>query len=150
MRVSVVGAESSGTKLTARLLTDAGADVQHRSFPYGHAEVEERRWPEREVEDFWPHALVHVTRDWWATAASQLDHGYVTDPQEALTNIRGATLRIARLVELLQVPYCQVSYESLVARPRVVVRNLCRSLKLKPPRIGEEIVDGNTRHLGAA
>lgn len=150
MRVSVLGPESTGTKLMVRVLAAAGAETQHRSFPYGYpgSVMEERRWPEREVEGFWPHAVVVMQRDWWAASRSQVAEGYVANETEAFANIRGAIGRISDLCRSLHVPYYVISYESLVQRPVMVISNLCDALGLPVPQLDEEVVDANEKHLG--
>lgn len=150
MRVSVVGAESSGTRLMTRILQAAGAEAQHRSFPYGFPDSpdEVRRWPVREVEEFWPHAVVVMVRDWWATMESQVAAGYVRGSDEAWANLRSAYLRIGEMVAAIQVPWYVVTYAGLVQRPDVVVGWLCDELGLPVPDLDEEIVDGNAKYLG--
>ena len=144
-KVAVVGPESSGTRLMTRILTDAGADALHRSFPYGAGE--ERRWPNLDVEDFDPDYMVWMTRDWWATTASQVAVPHVADFDTAWQNVRHTQTVLARLSQSYKT--FQVSYESLVQRPHVVVRNLTSALNLKMPPI-EQIVDGNSKWLGKA
>lgn len=147
MRLAVVGAESSGTRLIARILSGTGADALHRSFPYGgDGPRDPRRWPEEDVVKFHPYAVIWMMRDWWATARSQVNANHVNSIEEAWYNIGCTTLRIADMCSKNNYRYFVVNYESLVQRPEIVVANLTDSLKLRMPTL-ENIIDGNIKYL---
>lgn len=147
MKVAVVGPESSGTRLMTRIMTEAGAEALHRSFPYGKKANGDRRWPEADVVEFGPDAVVWMSRDWWATAPSQIRAEHVEDIHEAWINIAEATYRVILLCKENDYPFYIVNYESLIQRPAPVVRNITSTLGLKMPDI-EHIVDGNSKYLG--
>lgn len=142
-RVAVIGGESSGTRLMARLLSRAGCEVLHRSFPYEGAPL--RHWPMAAVAGYEPDAVVVMTRDWWASVPSQVRAGHVPDEATALANLRHAWQLTAQVAAGHD--WVAVGYESLVQRPAVVVANVCHWLGIPAPDVGE-IFDGNNRYLG--
>lgn len=143
-RVVVVGAESSGTRLMARILDATGINTLHRSFPYGGSHL--RHWPEVSVNEHDADAIVWMQRDWWATVRSQLAASHVKTIKEAWDNIAEAQIRIAEVVRAYS--FVVVSYESLVQRPATVIDHVCRWLEVETPVLDEEIVDGNDKYLG--
>lgn len=145
VRVAVVGGESCGTRLMARLLAKAGCEVLHRSFPYEGAHL--RHWPDGPVLDYDPDAFVVMTRDWWAAAASQVREGHVPDDDTAFGNLAEASCRIAAMVRGR--PWRGVGYESLVQRPQPVFDNVCAWLGLPSVEVGE-VFDANQRYFDAA
>lgn len=147
MKIAVVGAESSGTRLMTRIMQNAGAETLHRSFPYGgDGPTDPRRWPEEDVRQFNPYAVIWMNRDWWATAQSQVKALHVSTPEEAWYNISRTTIRIADLCKNYNFKHYMVNYESLVQRPQAVVRNITNTLGLPFPEI-ENIIDGNAKYL---
>jgi hypothetical protein len=143
LRVAVVGGESCGTRLMAKLLAKANCEVLHRSFPYEGSVL--RHWPETPVRKYNPDAIVVMTRDWWAAAPSQVREGHVADLDTAFANLQEATSRIAALVRGRA--WRAVAYESLVQRPQVVFDNVCGWLGVPSVPVGE-IFDANERYFG--
>jgi hypothetical protein len=163
----VIGPESTGTKLSAALLRaagcryvaieggDDGAELPlagrppliRRSLPWGHPGAgQSRTWPKvadllslLAVDD--PHAVV-TTRDWFATARSQVDRGLVSDEQTAIANIRRAYGEIFATLRELGVPFSIATYEAMVSQ-RAYPGLLLGLLRLPPARV--EVYDGNRK-----
>jgi hypothetical protein len=128
----VVGPESSGTRLTARLLAAAGcrlvAIVGEDDGPAlpldGHLPLIRRsiphacEWPSmRELRALLCTERVQAvvtTRDWFAMAESQVRHGHTPDVETSHANIRRAYGEIFSGLVDVGVPYVASSYESLV------------------------------------
>lgn len=138
--ILVLGAESSGTKLLARILVMSGClgSEQHiqpfdatRTIPeaYGRALVWRRSLPHAHQ---WPDLLaladvlsskgytptiLHIMRDEVPTAYSQLAHHHVRDFEEALTNTRRANQHILEFAGQTLLDYHYVTYAGLCEYP---------------------------------
>jgi len=144
MIVLCTGAESTGTRLASRLVEQMGAEALHRSVPHGGREAGERHWPALSRLQ-WDAAVV-MTRDWWAAVPSQLTR-HVETEKEAWHNLQRAYAELTRQLQRSGKPWRFVSYESLVARPQVVVENIAEWLGLHTAGVTEEIRDGNEKWL---
>ena len=160
----VCGPESSGNRLMTRLLVAAGC--------YGdgaHFQRLDRAIPVHEHQIVWmrsvPHAhewpdlsgMVHqlrglnytvqvvvMSRDWTAVARSQVAAGHAPDEATALSNIREAWRHIFTHLNLVDVPYVVVNYESLVQRPSAALAGVMALFGLPLPE-HEYIYDGNVK-----
>jgi hypothetical protein len=162
--ILVVGPESSGTRLLTRCFIAAGCDgddtheqrfdqglpaperpiVWRRSVPYWG------RWPNIGrcllvvgEAGYRPRAVV-ITRDWHATTRSQVRAGHARDEGEAEIKMRRAVYDIYRHLLGSNVPFCWITYEGLVQRPRQTLAWLMARHNLPLPEI--EIYDGNARY----
>jgi hypothetical protein len=156
----VVGPESSGTRLTVRLLSAAGCrlveivgDDDGPELPLdGHRPVIRRsiphacEWPTmRELVSLVPAERVHAvvtTRDWFAMAESQVGNGHTPDVETSHANIRRAYGEIFSGLVAAGVPYVASSYESLVREPSYAPR-LLALLGLPPASVA--MYDGNAK-----
>ncbi len=148
----VVGPESSGTRLTGRLLTAAGCrlieivgDDDGPELPLdGHPPAIRRSIPHARE---WPSvgalaallpaervAVVVTTRDWFAMAESQVRRGHTPDLDTAHANIRRAYAEIFSELADAGMTYVASTYESLVREPDYGTR-LLRLLGLPPASI---------------
>jgi hypothetical protein len=57
-----------------------------------------------------------LTRDWHATASSQVKHGHVKTYAQALSQIRRATAEIPSALQAAAVPWLAIHYEALGRR----------------------------------
>lgn len=163
----VLGPESSGTRLMTKLLISAGCwgdDGHEQRLDGMNREALVRLGPplivwRRSVPHAgeWPNvaglvsglrdcgysvtALV-MSRDWHATACSQLAAPHAETVAEALANIQRAYRDI--FAGLDGVPYEVVNYEALVLHGRPVLRYLMRRLGLDEP-CGVTVYDGNAK-----
>ncbi|MFP4344253.1 MAG: helix-hairpin-helix domain-containing protein [Anaerolineales bacterium] len=162
----VAGAESTGTRLVTQILLAAGCRGDR-----GHAQRWDTRLPEGETPIVWrrsfPHGdtwpllkellgylgeagyavtVVVTTRDWWATARSQVRHGHAHDEAEALAHLQEAYRRIFAALEEQGGDYQVVGYEGLVQRPETVIPWLCEQLGLPTPARRPAIYDGNAAY----
>jgi hypothetical protein len=119
--------------------------VWRRSFP--HFAGQERTWPDPQgmaarfsSAGFLVHTLV-TTRDWTATAPSQVAAEHVSDLATAQANLQEAYRRI--FAGLGNTPFTMVSYESLTTNPQASQR-LIQSLGL-PFAEHEVLTDENRK-----
>jgi len=159
----VFGPECSGTRLWTRLLVEAGCigDYTHEqrwdaAWPTEESPIvwrrsvpHDRRWPDitakvrhLRARDYRVRAVV-THRDWSATAASQIRHGYAADEGQAMRHIQRAMAQILNELWNSVTPYEIVSYESLVRRPTNVVRAVFNRLGIPEAETLPEIFDGN-------
>lgn len=160
----VYGPESSGNRLMTRILVACGCygdgahrqrlndwppppDIEqiawHRSVPYGGA------WPNLQKQTdmvrqagFYPTVLI-MTRDWCATAMSQLHAPHVPDIDTGYEHIELAYLHIFGAVIGRGLPYVMVSYEAL--QRREYLDWLLSHLGLEPQQEIEAIRDENEK-----
>lgn len=142
MRALVCGPESSGTRILAELVgTLDGVEVVHRSVPHG--------WSYNAFEFTEPDKAIFITRDWMATALSQMDIGHAAKFTSAIDACRAATCVFMAWAATTSVPWWHVTYESLVSRPNVVYATLARFLEV--PKLPDQqpiITDANAKWLG--
>lgn len=162
----VLGPESSGTRLMTRLLMAAGCvgDGDHWQR-WDELQPEEElivirrhrvlpsRVPPWATSDNLVLALqaigynvfaVIVTRDWHATACSQIAAPHAPDAHTALASMRNTWRNIFANLPA-DVPFEVVSYESIVQRPRQTLSMLCQRVGLPPPAGLEAVQDGNEK-----
>lgn len=167
----VFGPESSGNRLMARFLIQAGCEgdpdviqrdfselllsgkeniVLHRSFPYG-AIVDNRHWPnipqlvaQAKEYGYEPLAIV-MTRDMMCATKSAAKAHLQGNTQKATENYLHAMLAIFDGISHAKLNFCVVSYESLVKRRDKLIEWLFPMLGLEPVTPEEEIVDANNK-----
>lgn len=152
----VLGPESTGTRLlTSQLLAggcsgDASHDQPYDSGEFGDADpiVWRRSFPWT-VDRLWPDVgtdllpLLHAsgyqvsralvtTRDWYATAKSQVRQQHVSSEAVALKNITIAYREIFRQLAEHGIEALVVSYEAMTSYKELAVRKLLRELGLDP------------------
>lgn len=134
MTVVCCGPEASGTRLLARIVAQMGLQSWHRSMPHG-----EDWWSWKEIRDA---RFVIITRRLDVTTKSALARKHVQTPQQHLQEW-------AKAIRLLsEIPNAYwLTYESLIASPRMQVTNLANYLGVNPPINLIEIVDGNSKWL---
>lgn len=166
----VVGPESSGNRLMAKILVDAGCygdanmfqrldrhiptDVEKivwiRSFPHG-ARGEGRHWPDmtllrKKVRDlgYVPQAVV-MARDEFCMARSQLKAGHVSDMHEAMYNIMHAKERIYTELNKASIAHITITFEGLIYRARQTTTWLLNMLNLPDRGQSAYIYDANSK-----
>lgn len=143
--ILVVGAESSGTRLLARILTMGGCQgtdahmqpfdtmrrlpqamgkplMWRRSLPHAH------EWPD--LRDLIDHikdagyrpALLHTLRDMLPSYLSQVAHNHVNEYDRAHHHIIRANRSILEFAEDNYVDYHHVTYAGLCSHPRDTIR----------------------------
>lgn len=137
--VSVVGPESSGTRLMVALLEDLGVnEVVHRSVPYGRD-----WWPDRGDAD--ADAYVLITRDREKTLASQKRAGHLNywsprlSPDEKYDCAMGVIVRHLYVEGTLRSNVFHVQYEDLVDYPQGVMDLLADRLGVERKPVTREI-----------
>jgi LPS sulfotransferase NodH len=159
----VVGGEGTGTRAVTRLLIAAGCEGDGSHFqpfdtaiPRDHNRIVWRRsiphalqWPEIPYlasvlahRGYSTHVVV-TTRDWAATAQSQVAATHVKTIAEAQANLRRAYQHIFSGIDKVPLPYTMVSYESFATQPKAIAAFL-ESLGLSAPE-HEPFYDGNTK-----
>lgn len=160
----VCGPESCGNRILTRILVAAGcygdgkisqrldykepaADliVWARSFPHAG------RWPnlvkmiaKLEMQGYEVTALV-PTRDWFATAISQVEAMHVPTLEWSDHNQQAAYKRIFAELDTAGVPFIVVHYDSLVHRPQRYIKALMAWLDLPMPETHERIIDATEK-----
>lgn len=164
----VMGPESSGTRITTRLLVAAGCwgddghpqrldnfafmrapdlIVLRRSVPHA------TQWPPiAEIVGLMRAAKYEVygivtTRDMFCMVSSQVRVGHVPAPAHAWRNIRFAYKHIFKEIDEVGIWYVVSSYEALIQRPKEYSAWLGGVLGLPAPK-GIEIRDGNAKYYG--
>lgn len=168
----VIGPESSGNKLIARILIDAGcygdASTQQRldktappedindivlvrSFPHGAEK--ERHFPNLATEQlafqkygFNDFMAIVTVRDMFCTSKSQVLRGHVNSEAEALQNIPAAYGHIYSQLGYFNIPSIHITYESLIHFPTQTILWLTTQLGLKNIR-PNYITDENQKWL---
>lgn len=171
----MVGPESSGNKLVARILIDAGcygdASTQQRldrfmppkdvddivlvrSYPHGSQADGIRKFPDLKTEivlfqeeGFCEFYAIVTVRDMYCTARSQVLRGHVKSAARAMHNIPIAYGRIYSQLGYYNIPSIHVTYESLVRRPAQTTLWLTAQLGLKNTR-PNYITDENQKYYG--
>lgn len=142
MRILVTGPESSGTKMVAALLRQAGAKIVHSSPNYRYYSGE----PAHRSEGF--DAVVLVMRDGYANVNSMIENGHAQAPGAArMMIVRGLLWILSNLREWEKVHV--TTYEALTTRPGALAA-LCRELGLPEEFEHDEIGDGNAKYYGGA
>lgn len=162
--ILVVGPESSGTRLLTHCFIAAGCDgddtheqrfddalppparpiVWRRSVPYWGSWPDIRgRLLELAKAGYAPRAVV-ITRDWHATARSQVRAGHARDAELAEARMRRAMRHIHQHLASANVLYCWVSYEGLVQRPLQTLAWLMSRHGLPVPDV--DIYDANAKY----
>lgn len=145
MRLLVCGPESSGTKMVASLLKQAGADVTHNSPNY------------RREEDSFPHtgenfdAVVIVVRNWLPNVESMIDAGHAdsfSQGREMVINGLSDIIYGLKYSDLYKRGKVYlVTYESIVHEPSSI-NFLCDELLLDFWKITDTIGNGNAKYYG--
>ncbi len=159
----VVGPESSGTRLTAELLRQAGCrsvaiagDHDGPELPRDGRPPLVRRSLPHDFEWFAIRDLARLlgtpavyavvtTRDWFAMAESQVSRQLARDLDVAFANIRRAYRDIFTGVAELDLPFIVSSYEAMVAERRYGVR-LLQALGL--PAAAVDTYEANSKWYG--
>lgn len=136
MVILVTGAESSGTRLAARILNRMGAQTIHRSYPHGG------QWPIFSELHF--DGAVVMVRDWGFAAESQVDRGHVQTKAQAYRHLARAAVEVP-LQLAGRCPWLTVAYGALVAHPEVVTATLAEFFGLNADVQLEPIYDANAR-----
>lgn len=172
----VCGPESSGNKMIAQILIEAGgcfgdADYKQRldkgydvapfgknvvlirSFPHGSASSGDRRWPDLHNEKEWAElngyevVFIAITRAWLPTEKSQMDHGHVGTNDHAQKNLTEAMPNIMSQIQKHDLDYVLLTYESFVLHPDHETNVLLQRLGLPMlSHIGPDIKDENLKH----
>lgn len=164
--IFVLGAESAGTRLAARILLAAGVagSAEHdqpfdaalppaagpilwrRSYPHA------LQWPDlpdlaaqARAAGYLPAALV-IMREGIACARSQVRVGHVLTIEDATANIQRAHIAIYSGILRADMACSTVSYEALVLHPIPTILGLYNAFDLTPPARLPDIYDGNARH----
>jgi len=144
MRVVVLGGESTGGRLVARLLgADAGLAVEHYSMPHGGGAA--RHWPtDCELADAAPAAVLVTIRAWVPMVASKAAH-HVPNMAHAEREAAEAYERIFAWLHSSGHRWRWLVYEALVARPEATMAGVWRWLgrPVLPPT--ELIEDGDAK-----
>lgn len=143
MKIAVMGGESTGGRLVARLLSvDPGLDVIHRSLPHGARTEVGTHWPFTEVATWRPDRVLVTVRDWDTSLRSKRLHH---QPMRVLAEDehRHAYEQLFMWVRLEGWRWRFVVYESLVAAPHEAMENLWAWLGRDPQPLSEEVYDGN-------
>ncbi len=144
MRIYVAGPESSGTKLVAQLLKESGADVVHRSYPYGGDRPDNPSWPDgNDMHDC--DAVVCCVREPYATACSQTEVGHTPNHSTALVHMHYALCKIYNQASARNKPVYHITYESLVLNNNSIGA-LAEMLKLDPGKIVTVVQDANIKY----
>ncbi len=155
MIVLATGPESSGNRMLARMLTEAGASVLHKPMPMsthwrpgmpGTAETWDGAWTDLSALD-WAAAVV-IHRDWRCTIQGQVDAGHVRDEAHAIARTRTAIANIYAQLAAVDRPWFTVTYESL--RSPQAVADLCARLGLDGSAVRTRWHDANAKHYGGA
>lgn len=133
------GPESSGTRLLARILSDyIGVDTVHHSMPNGG-----EWWDFRK---FGPRArFVVIQRRPDATTASAMARNMAATADDHARDWARAVSMLAAIPGAYW-----LSYEALIAQPRVQADNLARWLRRMPRGHLEAITDENAKWLAGA
>lgn len=168
----IVGSESSGNRLVARILSEAGCygstttdqpgiakllkeangrpAVAIRSFPHG-AQGADRHWPNLEKlcgiirdHNYHPYAIV-TTRDFHCCTQSKVSAGHVETLTKSRSTTKSAYCKIFREIDSLLLSYVYVTYEGLVLHPQETVDWLLEYVGLPATKFIEEITDENKK-----
>jgi hypothetical protein len=168
----VCGAEASGTKLTTKILLASGCEgdatneqwveralknkytfecdpvVLRQSFPCGLEAPDLKRyiWHFHCI-GYAPQVIVTV-RDWWANQQAQLyKQTHALNPEHSLNKMQEAYLSIFYELHHFRIPFLIVTYESIIARPELTVRNIISWCNLPQPEMSKlpEIYDANEK-----
>lgn len=142
MVVLCTGGESCGTRLAGRLVEQMGGEAVHRSVPHGW-QGGHRVWPVLSQIQF--DAAIVMVRDWSCAIESQLRARHVRSRHEALANLQAAYGVIPGMLEGSSWRY--VSYEALVQRPQVTIRQVADWLGLDASGVTETVTDENAKWL---
>lgn len=160
----VWGAESTGTRLMARLLCNYGCmgsyehlqyfdnelpDAQNNPIVWRRSVPHAGQWPEFQsitkqicLHGFEPHIVITI-RDLFATAKSQINVGHVQTFDEAVSNYKKAYLSIfSFLSQWPQFTYSLITYESLILNSVDIMRVHFAELSLKEQL---EVLNQNTK-----
>jgi hypothetical protein len=172
--ILVLGPESTGTRLATSLLLAGGCagDATHfqpfDSWQFGDAEkivwrrsfpwTIHRLWPEIGADLLRPlHACgyevrkaVVTTRDWYATAQSQVRQKHVSSEAAALENMAIAYREIFRQLELYRIAPRVLAYDALIAHKDRAARPLLRDLGLDAEGPLPPVRDESTKYYGTA
>lgn len=151
----VCGPESAGNRLVAAYLHRAGVEIDASTTPQlpeasgsaaqdvgliVHYEpklsraVEAARKNRREVR------MVVLTREIGALVASMVERGHVTCRSDAIQRARLAHMGAMEVAIRFDLPFVDVSYESLVLHPKPTVRHMLRVLDLPTDNLDSEIM----------
>lgn len=162
--IMVMGPESSGTRFLTRCFIKAGCAGQ-----YTHEQAFDKELPLPEHPIVWrrsvpywgewpdiahclfrltrigyiPHAVV-ITRDWYATACSQVANKHALDVELAERQMQRAMRYIYSNLMEAGVDFTWVTYEGLVQRPKATLEWLMERFGLPVPDI--EVHDGNAKY----
>jgi len=144
MQVLVLGGESTGGHLTARLLSaDSKLKVVHYSMPHGG--LDERHWPtDRELRGATPDAVVVTIRAWGPMMASKVVR-HEPDPARAEEEVMEAYERIFAWLQRRARRWRWLVYEALVADPETVMESLWRWLGRPPLPLSEPVEDADAK-----
>lgn len=136
-----IGEDGASQRWDTLLPKNESPIVWRRSFPHGG------RWPDvaemvQKLDGYIVRAVVMV-RDWHPAGQSQKTVGHVPTVEQAVENLRRAALDIPRQCHEAGVPFVQVTYAGLVARPDVVLEWLMAYLGLSVP--DHDIYDGDEK-----
>ena len=165
----VVGHESSGTRLATKILIACGChgDAEHeqewdKSLPDVSPAVWRRSLPHRRewpdiwnllrpcIEDGFSPSLVVCTRDWRCSALSQVAAHHARTVEEAEENIRKARISIhSQMVSMPSMPWVELCYEELCAKPLQTSLWLADRLSLPPPQKLPRIRPANAKYAGS-
>ncbi len=140
MRILVTGPESSGTKMVASLLRQAGADVTHSSPKYRIEQGKDLY----DGSDF--DATVLVIRNGYTNALSMVDNGHESNVSMAEWQIADDIYEILESLNSFFNVHV-VTYEAIVHEPKAI-EVLCKTLGLDHTKITDTIGDGNAKYYG--
>lgn len=165
----VLGPESSGTRLMARLFVAAGCygDVDHkqrldaalsngepidapaivvrRSYPYAKQWPNLHRLQARLQQAGYKARAVVIIRSMQFTALSSQRQAHERKMGRAMTRSANAFRHIGQALQETQIPFVWVTYESLVQRPEQEVAWLFKWAGLPAPQV--RIFDGNEKYV---
>lgn len=159
----VIGPESSGTRMMTKILIEAGCvgDPGHtqrwdsqalvgdnivwrRSVPHAGEWISSVDFAKKvELQGYTP-VLIIMNRDWHAAAQSKISQSLAPDYKSSLSAIAEAYDYLYAGLNKSKHKFMTVSYESLVSRPRKVLKQISAFTKL-PININHNIKDGNTK-----
>ncbi len=137
MRILVTGPESSGTKLVASLLRQAGADVTHSSPKYRIEQGKDL------YDGYGFDATVLVIRNGYTNVLSMVDNGHESNVSMAEWQIADDIYEILESLSSFFNVHV-VTYEAIVHEPKAI-EVLCETLGLDHTKITDTIGDGNSK-----
>jgi len=112
-KIIILGAESTGTRITTKILEENGFNVVRRSLPWA------QEWPDLD-KSYRKHRFsfaIITVRAWPYMIKSQVRQKHTHSEIKAEKRTREGYKRIFRFLEKYNIPFVIFSYDALIASP---------------------------------